>query len=220
MKLLLVEDDEMLGNSMYKGLRLAGFKVDHLTLGAHALNALGDQDYDVIVLDLGLPDMDGLKVLERVRRQGLITPAILVTARSSVRDRIEGLNLGADDYLAKPFDLDELVARIHALARRGKGQAQSTIDLGHLHVNPIERTARLDDVDLKLSPREFDLLMALARQPGAVLSPVQLKSQLYGLADEVSSNTVEVHLHFLRKKLGGPWIVNVRGVGYKLVKPE
>lgn len=219
MKLLLVEDDEMLGDSMHKGLRLAGFKVDHLALGTHALNALSDQDYDVIVLDLGLPDMDGLKLLERIRRQGLKTPAILVTARSSVRDRIEGLNLGADDYLAKPFDLDELVARIHALARRSKGQAQSSIDLGRLHINPIERRAQLDGVDLKLSPREFDLLVAMARQPGAVLSPSQLRSQLYGLADDVTSNTVEVHLHFLRKKLGGPWIVNVRGVGYKLVEP-
>ena len=220
MKLLLVEDDEMLGDSMQKGLRLAGFTVDHLMLGAHALNALSDQAYDVIVLDLGLPDMDGLEVLERVRRRGLSTPMILVTARSAVRDRIDGLNLGADDYLAKPFDLDELVARIHALGRRGKGQAQATIDLGRLHVNPIERTAQLDGQDLKLSPREYDLLVALARQPGAVLSPVQLRNQLYGLADDVSSNTVEVHLHFLRKKLGGPWIVNVRGVGYKLVKPE
>ena len=220
MKLLLVEDDEMLGDSMQKGLRLAGFTVDHLMLGAHALNAMSDQAYDVIVLDLGLPDMDGLEVLERVRRRGLSTPMILVTARSAVRDRIDGLNLGADDYLAKPFDLDELVARIHALGRRGKGQAQATIELGRLHVNPIERTARLDGQDLKLSPREYDLLVALARQPGAVLSPVQLRNQLYGLADDVSSNTVEVHLHFLRKKLGGPWIVNVRGVGYKLVKPE
>ncbi len=217
MKLLLVEDDTMLGESMQKGLRLAGFVVDRLDQGAHALHALEDHSYDAVVLDLGLPDLDGLDVLARARRAGLTTPVILVTARSAVRDRVDGLNLGADDYLAKPFDLDELVARVHALVRRARGQAQPGIELGGLYVDPVQRLARLHGDELKLTPREFDLLVALARQAGAVLSPVQLRDSLYGLEDEVSSNAVEVHLHHLRKKLGGDWVVNVRGVGYKLV---
>ncbi|MDR7148296.1 DNA-binding response OmpR family regulator [Hydrogenophaga palleronii] len=218
MKLLLVEDDAMLGASMAKGLHLAGFTVDSVSKGEHALNALAEQTYDVILLDIGLPDINGLEVLHRIRNQNVKAPVMLVTARGAVRDRVEGLNLGADDYLAKPFDLDELTARIHALARRGSGRVQPQLELGRLYVHPIERVARLGDVELKLSPREFDLLEILLRQAGSVVSTKQLGQQLYAWGEEASSNAVEVHLHHLRKKLGEPWIVNVRGVGYKLVQ--
>ncbi|MCB4365953.1 response regulator [Hydrogenophaga taeniospiralis] len=217
MKLLLAEDDAMLGASMEKGLTLAGFTLDRVRDGQHVLNALESHTYDVILLDIGLPKIDGLQILRRMRQQGLQTPVMLVTARDAVQDRVAGLNLGADDYLSKPFDLDELIARIHALARRRSGQSQPQLQLGRLQLNPIERQARLGDTPLALSPREFDLLEILMRQPGAVLSVNVLEKQLYNWGNEVTSNAVEVHLHHLRKKLGEPWIVNVRGVGYKLV---
>lgn len=219
MKLLLAEDDAMLGASMEKGLTLAGFTLDRVHDGQHVLNALEGHSYDVILLDIGLPKIDGLQILRRMRQQGLQTPVLLVTARDAVHDRVAGLNLGADDYLSKPFDLDELIARIHALARRQAGRSQPQLQLGRLLLDPIEKQARLGDTVLALSPREFDLLETLMRQPGAVLSVDVLEKQLYTWGNEVSSNAVEVHLHHLRKKLGEPWIVNVRGVGYKLVQP-
>lgn len=219
MKLLLAEDDAMLGASMEKGLTLAGFTLDRVHDGQHVLNALEGHSYDVILLDIGLPKIDGLQILRRMRQQGLQTPVLLVTARDAVHDRVAGLNLGADDYLSKPFDLDELIARIHALARRQAGRSQPQLQLGRLLLDPIEKQARLGDTVLALSPREFDLLETLMRQPGAVLSVDVLEKQLYTWGNEVTSNAVEVHLHHLRKKLGEPWIVNVRGVGYKLVQP-
>lgn len=219
MKLLLAEDDAMLGASMEKGLTLAGFTLDRVHDGQHVLNALEGHNYDVILLDIGLPKIDGLQILRRMREQALQTPVLLVTARDAVHDRVAGLNLGADDYLSKPFDLDELIARIHALARRQTGRSQPQLQLGRLLLDPIERQARLGDTVLALSPREFDLLETLMRQPGAVLSVDVLEKQLYTWGNEVTSNAIEVHLHHLRKKLGGPWIVNVRGVGYKLVQP-
>lgn len=218
MKLLLAEDDAMLGASMDKGLTQAGFKVDWVRTGNYALTALKTQTYDVVLLDIGLPQIDGLEILRQVRQQGQHTPVLMVTARAEVRDRVTGLNLGADDYLTKPFDLDELTARIHALARRQSGRSQPQIQLGRLEVRPIEREALLAGKVLSLSPREFDLLLALMEKPGAVLSIEQLENQLYGWEDEVASNAVEVHLHHLRRKLGEPWIRNVRGVGYKVVE--
>ena len=218
MKLLLVEDDAMLGDSMEKGLRQAGFVLDRVHDGQHGLNALDGQSYEVVLLDIGLPTVDGLEVLQRMRQRGDRTPVMLVTARDAVRDRVTGLNLGADDYVSKPFDFDELTARIHALARRQSGQSQPLLQLGRLRLNPIERLVYLGKNALALSPREFDLLETLMRQPGAVLSLKVLEKQLYTWGNEVSSNAVEVHLHNLRKKLGEPWIVNVRGVGYKLVQ--
>jgi two-component system, OmpR family, response regulator QseB len=170
------------------------------------------------LLDIGLPQISGLDILQQLRQQGKHTPVLVVTARDAVRDRVAGLNLGADDYLTKPFDLDELVARIHALMRRRSGRSQPQIRLGRLEVDPIQHLARLGTQELALSPREFDLLLALMEKPGTVLSVEQLEEKLYGWDDEVASNAIEVHLHHLRRKLGEPWIRNVRGVGYKVVE--
>lgn len=218
MKLLLAEDDVMLGSSMEKGLDLAGFQVDWAKTGDQVVDALGRRSYDVVLLDIGLPQLDGLQILRWMRKEGQTTPVMLVTARDAVPDRVAGLNQGADDYLTKPFDLDELCARIHALARRQGGRITAHLHLGRLEVRPAEREALLSGKHLPLSQREFDLLATFARQPGVVLSVEQLEKQLYGWSEDISSNAVEVHLHHLRRKLGEPWIVNVRGVGYKLVQ--
>ena len=218
MKLLLAEDDTMLGSGMEKGLTLAGFHVDWVHNGNDAIDALGNRSYDVVLLDIGLPDPDGLTILRWMRNDGQHTPVMLVTARDAVPDRVAGLNLGADDYLTKPFDLDELCARIHALARRQGRLGNSQLQLGRLEVRPEAREALLSGQPLSLSQREFDLLTAFMRQPGVVLSVEQLQKQLYGWGEEIASNAIEVHLHHLRRKLAEPWIVNVRGVGYKLVQ--
>ncbi len=220
MRLLLAEDDTMLGAGMERGLRLAGFAVDWVRDGEAALAALRSHDYGVLLLDIGLPGLDGLALLRRLRGQALGIPVLVVSARDAVRDRVAGLNLGADDYLTKPFELDELIARVHALARRRSGRAHPELRLGALQVDPITREARLDGEPLSLAPREFDLLHALIERPGAVLSREQLENRLYDWQDDISSNAVEVHLHHLRRKLGSAWIRNVRGVGYKLVAPS
>jgi two-component system, OmpR family, response regulator QseB len=220
MKLLLAEDDTMLGTSMEKGLIRAGFTVDWVRSGNHAQNAIKSQSYDAVLLDLGLPGMDGLALLKSWRQQDIHTPVLIVTARDAVRDRVAGLNLGADDYLPKPFDLDELVARIHALTRRHAQRSQSTLKLGRLSLDPLEHRAAVGERDLALSPREFKLLQALMEKPGHVLSIEQLEERLYGWEDEVASNAIEVHLHNLRRKLAEPWVRNVRGVGYKVVVPD
>ena len=220
MKLLLAEDDAMLGASMEKALTRAGFTVDWVRQGQHASTAIKIDHYDVILLDLGLPDTPGLALLKEWRDQKLSTPVLIVTARDAVQDRVAGLNLGADDYLPKPFDLDELIARIHALTRRESGRRQPVHQLGRLRVDPLSHKATLGERDLALSPREFNVLLALIDKPGAVLSIGQLETRLYGWEDEVASNAVEVHLHHLRRKLIEPWIRNIRGVGYKLVEPD
>jgi two-component system response regulator QseB len=220
MRLLLAEDDAMLGTGMEKALSRSGFIVDWVKQGSHARTAINDHAYDVILLDLGLPDTSGLDLLKSWRQQKVTTPVLIVTARDAVHDRVAGLNLGADDYLSKPFDLDELTARIHALARRNAGRSQPLLQLGRLKMDPLNHKAQLGERDLALSPSEFKLLQALMDKPGAVLSIEQLENRLYGWEDEVASNAVEVHLHHLRRKLVEPWIRNVRGVGYKVVEPD
>lgn len=219
MKLLLAEDDPMVGTSMARGLKLAGFVVDWVRDGRSARVALESGGYGLLLLDLGLPQLDGVALLKELRRGDLDIPVLVVTARDTVADRISGLNLGADDYLTKPFDLDELIARVHALQRRHLGRKQPEMRLGALCVNPLSREATLDARPLPLSQREFSLLAALIEKPGTVFSREQLEGRLYGWDEEVASNAVEVHLHNLRRKLGTAWIRNVRGVGYKLVEP-
>ncbi len=219
MRILLAEDDPMLGAGVERGLRHAGFRVDWVRNGASAETALHGHDYDLLLLDLGLPQLDGLQLLKRLRAAGRSLPVLIVSARDAVADRVGGLNLGADDYLTKPFDLDEMIARIHALVRRRSGRADPQLRLGPLVVDPLQRVATLDGAVLNLSPREYDLLHALMERPGAVLSRDQLENRLYGWKDDIGSNAVEVHLHHLRRKLGSEWIKNVRGVGYKLVAP-
>jgi DNA-binding response OmpR family regulator len=220
MKVLLAEDDVMLGRSMERGLRMASFSVDWAHDGLQTQAALREQEYDVVLLDIGLPGLDGLQLLQWLRAQDRPVPVLVVSARDAVSDRVAGLNLGADDYLTKPFDLDELVARVHALARRRTGRAQPELQFGRLTMRPLRREALLDNQPVALAAREYDLLLALMENPGTVLSREQLESRLYGWHDEVASNAVEVHVHHLRRKLGTAWIKNVRGVGYKLVAAE
>lgn len=219
MKLLLAEDDPMIGASVERGLRLAGFTVDWVRDGKAAELALADGKYALLLLDLGLPRQDGLAVLKKLRQDTRQIPVLIVTARDAVADRVAGLNLGADDYLIKPFDLDELIARTHALVRRFQGRTQPDMHLGGLSMNPLSKETRLDGQPLALSQREFTLLQALLESPGTVLSREQLEDRLYGWGEEIASNAIEVHIHNLRRKLGSAWIRNVRGVGYKLVQP-
>ena len=219
MKLLLAEDDPMIGASMEQGLRLAGFTVDWTRDGKAAELALQSGGYALLLLDLGLPRQDGLTLLKKIRQLANAVPVLIVTARDAVTDRVSGLNLGADDYLVKPFDLDELIARVHALTRRTSGRGQPEMRLGGLCLDSAKREVRLDGALLRLSRREFALLEALLERPGTVLSKEQLEQRLYGWQDEVTSNAIEVHLHHLRRKLGADWIRNVRGVGYMAVEP-
>lgn len=209
----------MVGEGMQQGLRQAGFVVDWARDGAAAELAAKTGDYAVLVLDIGLPRQDGLTVLKRLRQAEYTLPVLVVTARDAVADRVAGLNLGADDYLVKPFDLDELVARVRALLRRQSGRGRSEMRLGALCLDPDRREVSLSDQAIALSQREFALLEALMARPGTVVSRESLEECLYGWDGEVSSNAIEVHLHNLRRKLGGEWIRNVRGVGYKVVAP-
>ncbi len=216
MRLLLVEDDPMVGESVRQGLRQDGFAVDWVTDGRAAELALGNAVYDLMLLDLGLPRKEGLDVLTALRRRGDRIPVMIVTARDAVTDRVRGLDAGADDYLVKPFDLDELAARIRALLRRHAGRAQPVVQVGRLTLDPATREVTLAGEPIALSGREFALLAALVDRPGAVYSREQLEEKLYGWDREVESNAVEVHIHALRKKLGADFIKNVRGVGYRV----
>ncbi len=216
MRLLLVEDDAMIGESVRLGLRRDGFTVDWVQDGRAAELALANDVYDLLLLDLGLPKKDGIEILTNLRRHGNRMPVLILTARDSVGDRIKGLDSGADDYMVKPFDLDELAARIRALLRRQAGRADTVIHCGELTLNPATRVATLSGRHLTLSARELAVLEALLERPGAVLSREQLEEKLYGWDEEVESNAVEVYIHGLRKKLGADFIKNIRGVGYMI----
>lgn len=218
MRLLLVEDDPMIGESVRQGLRQDGFTVDWARDGKDAELALEAEPYALVLLDLGLPGKSGLDLLERLRRRGDGIPVLIMTARDTVADRVRGLDTGADDYLVKPFDLEEMSARIRALLRRRAGRSQPGIAYGALTLDPATHEVTLRGKPLLLSAREFALLRALLEKPGAVLSRARLEEILYGWDEEVESNAVEVHIHNMRKKLGVDAIRNVRGVGYMVAK--
>jgi len=214
MRLLVVEDDAMIGNGIRTGLRQDGYTVDWVRDGAAAELATAATAYDAILLDLGLPGKTGLELLAHWRQQQNPVPVLIVTARDAVADRVRGLDTGADDYLVKPFDLDELAARLRALLRRRSGRATPVIEIGPLTLDPASHEVHLDGAAINLSAREFGILHALLENPGVPLSRSQLEDRLYGWEQEIGSNAVEVHIHALRRKLGSDWIRNVRGVGY------
>jgi two-component system response regulator QseB len=220
MRILLAEDDPMIGASVRQGLTQDGFTVDWVRDGRAAELALGERVHDALLLDLGLPRKAGLEVLAAMRRGGDTRPVLVITARDAVGERVAGLDTGADDYLVKPFDLDELAARLRALLRRGAGRAQPVLTLGDVELDPAARVVRRGGEPVSLSAREFALLEALLARPGAILSRTQLEDKLYGWSDAIESNAVEVHIHALRKKLGVGLIRNVRGVGWMAAKPE
>ena len=214
MRLLLVEDDPMIGETVLDVLRAEHFAVDWVKDGAMADTALLTQQYDLVLLDLGLPKRDGLEVLRALRARKDPTPVLVVTARDAVPDRIAGLDAGADDYVLKPYDIDELLARIRALTRRSAGRADPVLEVHGLRLNPVTHEATRDGQAVLLSAREWAVLEALMARPGVVFSRAQLEEKLYSWKDDVSSNAVEVYIHGLRKKLGADLIQNIRGVGY------
>lgn len=214
MRILIVEDDPMIGASIRTGLRQDGYTADWARDGNSAEAAVATNEYDAILLDLGLPGRSGLELLAQWRRWKNTVPILIITARDSVDDRIAGLDSGADDYLVKPFDLSELAARLRALLRRRSGRATPVIEHGPLHLDPATREVSLNGAAVKLSGREFALLHALLQAPGVPLSRSQLEDRLYGWEEEIGSNAVEVHIHALRRKIGSELIRNVRGVGY------
>ena len=216
MRLLLVEDDAMIGAAAQQGLRQEGHTVDWVRDGREAEVALIDRVHDVVLLDLGLPRRDGLSLLREWRARGADVPVVIITARDAVADRIAGLDAGADDYLVKPFDLDELSARVRAVVRRRAGRSDSVLRVGELEIDSATRRVRWKGEEVALSAREYALLEALADRPGAYLTRGQLEERLYGWDEEIASNAVEVHIHGLRRKLGADTIRNVRGLGYTL----
>jgi len=218
MRLLLVEDDPMIGEAVRTGLRHAGFTVDWVRDGAAALSACSTEPFELMLLDLGLPRRDGTDVLRTLRRQDRRMPVIIITARDGVEDRIAGLNAGADDYIVKPFDVAELIARIRAVARRHHGQAISVLRAGAITLDPVTREVSVEDKPVVLSGREFSLLELLMRRPGVAWSRSQLEERLFGWGEEVESNAVEVYIHGLRRKLGAQAIQNIRGVGWLVPK--
>jgi len=215
-RVLLVEDDDLLGDGVRSGVAQAGFAVDWARDGLEADVALALGDYDAVVLDLGLPGLGGLELLARLREAGKPTPVLVLTARDTVADRVAGLDRGADDYLIKPFDLDELLARLRALLRRATGRAEPVLRDGDLALDPASRSVTLAGRPVELSPRELSLLQVLMSHPGEVLSRERIEERLYGWGDEIASNAVEVHVHNLRRKLGAERIRTVRGAGYSM----
>jgi len=219
-RVLLVEDDPMIGESVARGLSGDGYAVDRALDAGEADTALRTQAYDLVLLDLGLPGADGLQVLRALRARGDATPVLVVTARDAVASRVAGLDAGADDYVVKPFELDELGARIRAVLRRHAGRGEPLLRAGAVCLDPAAHRVTLDGEPVALSAREYALLRALMDRPGAVLSRAQLEEKLYGWNEAVGSNAVEVHLHALRRKLGPGVVRNVRGVGWTMADPR
>lgn len=221
MRVLLVEDDPMIGSAVQGTLKDASWAADWVRDGNHALTALGTQHYDLVLLDLGLPGRDGVDVLRTIRSQNTPLPVLIITARDALEDRIAGLDAGADDYILKPFDTSELLARMRAVMRRQGGQGTPVLASAHLTLDPATHEATPhDQPPVRLSNREFALLHALMQRPGAILSRSDLEDRIYGWGEEVESNAVEYLIHSLRKKLGSQSIRNIRGAGWMVIKPD
>lgn len=216
MRILLIEDDKLIGDGLHTGLVKMGFTVDWFTQGNVGRNVIYSAPYDAVILDLTLPEIDGLEILRHWRADGRLEPVLILTARDALSQRVEGLQLGADDYLCKPFALIEVAARLEALIRRAHGQATSTLHHGNVALNPEDLTATLNGAPLALKPKEFALLELLMRNAGRVLPRKQIEEKLYSWDDDVCSNAVEVHVHHLRRKLGSGFIRTVHGIGYTL----
>lgn len=220
MRLLLVEDDIQLGDAIKVGLTQFGYTVDLLKDGDSAKLALSNEHFDLVILDLGLPKLSGLKLLQSIRNAGNAVPVIILTARDSIDDRVKGLDAGADDYMTKPFDMDELCARVRALIRRSSGRADSTIQYRNIELDPAAHSVTVDDIEINVPRREFSLLQKLLENCGHVLSREQLMQSIYGWEEDVDSNTLEVHIHNLRKKLNANFIRTIRGIGYMVEKED
>lgn len=218
MRLLLVEDDELLGDAVKAGLTQFGYVVDWLKDGEAARAAVRSESFELIILDLGLPKLSGLGFLQSLRNDGNSTPVIILTARDSVEDRVKGLDTGADDYLIKPFDLNELGARVRALTRRSQGRADALLQYRNITLDPAAHAVYVDDILVNVPRREFALLQKLLENSGQVLSREQLMQSIYGWDEDVDSNALEVHIHNLRKKLNANFIRTIRGVGYMAEK--
>lgn len=218
MRILLAEDDLMIGQALVVALKDASYSVDWVRNGKEALLALNHPEHQVLLLDLGLPEQDGLEVLSQMRSQGNKTPVIIITARDSVDNRIKGLDLGADDYLIKPFDLQELLARLRAVIRRQGGQATLILNIGNLQLDPSSHQAIFEEKQAILSQREFSLLHTLVLSPGKIFSRNELEERVYGWNEEVESNAIDFLIHGIRKKLGSGVIKNLRGAGWMVSK--
>ena len=216
MRILLVEDDPMLGEAVRDGLRQEGYVVDWVQDGGTALAALSTSNFSALVLDLGLPDGDGLSVLRWLRQHGETTPVVIVTARDRVSDRIGGLDAGADDYLIKPFDIDELGARLRAITRRVDGCAESQLTAGEVVLDLRQRTVTFQGAPAALTAREYAVVELLMRKAGCLVSRAEIEEELYGFDDHIASNAIEVHIHNLRRKLGPGFITNLKGRGYRV----
>ena len=214
MRLLLVEDDYLLGNGVVTGLRHENHVVDWVQDGQSAKLSMVATNYDVVILDLGIPKINGLTLLAWFRKSGSKTPVLILTARDTVQDRVSGLDSGADDYMVKPFDLDELFARLRVLSRRNSGRPTSFLTYGDIQIDPVARRITQKDNQVELSAKEFNLFYELVTHMGQVLTREQLEEKLYGWGQEIESNSVEVHIHHLRRKLGSDLIKTIRGVGY------
>ena len=218
MRILLVEDDVMIGEGLTAALSAEGMSVDWVRDGAAAEEALHDEGFAIVLLDLGLPGADGLDLLKSARKQGVDAPILIITARGAVEDRVSGLDLGADDYLLKPFEVRELTARMRALIRRRAGRATSTLAAGGVELDAETHELRYGDAKAVLSAREYALMHALMERPGRILSRQQLEERIYGWGEEVESNAVDVLIHSVRRKFGKTIILNVRGAGWMLPK--
>ncbi len=219
MRLLLIEDDPLLGDGLRAGLTQAGYRVDWIDDGATALRAVRRDHFDLMVLDLGLPHVDGLEILREVRSHGDSTPILILTARDALESRIAGLDGGADDYLTKPFDLDELSARLRAIHRRRIGESNPLLQYRDIVIDPAARRVTQREKPVELTRHQFSILELLMSNIGRVITKTQLEETLYGWDDGAESNTIEVHIHHLRKKLGKTTIQTVRGVGYQIPVP-